>query len=173
MVNTSYHLTKTLLQIKPDMAINAGIAGSFSDEIPLGTVVRVSEDNFADLGAEDGKNFLSMDDLGFDSSKVEDEKSLHLFSEIFSSVPSVRAISVNRVHGDDESIRAVQKRLQPDIETMEGAAFTKICVEEGIPQLQIRAVSNKVERRNRAAWNIPLAVQNLNEFLISFLHRLS
>lgn len=173
MVNTTYHLTKTLPSLHPDIAINAGIAGSFSNQFSIGDVVRVGEDYFADMGAEDGKNFLSIDDLGFDSSKVCDEKSMHLIPEIFSNLASVRSISVNRVHGSEESIDEVRRRLNPDIETMEGAAFTKVCMEEGIPQIQIRSISNKVERRNRSAWNIPLAVQNLNQYLLQIIPRIT
>jgi futalosine hydrolase len=48
---------------------------------------------------------------------------------------------------------------------MEGAAFFYVCSRENIPFLAIRAVSNKVEPRNREKWNIPLAIKNLSEKL--------
>jgi len=46
---------------------------------------------------------------------------------------------------------------------MEGAAFLYACLLEGISCLQIRAISNKVERRNKDNWDIKLAVKNLTE----------
>jgi futalosine hydrolase len=55
---------------------------------------------------------------------------------------------------------------------MEGAAFFYACREAGVPCLQIRAVSNYVEKRNRDAWQIGLAVKNLNTFAVELLERL-
>ena len=46
---------------------------------------------------------------------------------------------------------------------MEGAAFFQVCEKFNIPCLQIRSVSNKVEKRDLQKWDIDLAVKNLNE----------
>jgi futalosine hydrolase len=54
------------------------------------------------------------------------------------------------------------RRFDPDIETMEGASFFYICRRESIPFFAVRSISNRVERRNRASWNIPLALENLS-----------
>jgi len=48
---------------------------------------------------------------------------------------------------------------------MEGAAFFYVCQLQKIPHIQIRSISNYVEPRNRANWNISLAIKNLNEVL--------
>jgi len=60
------------------------------------------------------------------------------------------------VHGNEDSIAAIRRRQKPQIESMEGAAFMYACIIHKVPFAQVRAVSNVVERRNRAAWNIPL-----------------
>ena len=44
---------------------------------------------------------------------------------------------------------------------MEGAAFFYACLFEGITCSQIRTISNRVEKRNRDNWDIPLAVKDL------------
>jgi len=62
-------------------------------------------------------------------------------------------------------------RIQPQLESMEGAAFFYACTQAGVPCLQIRAVSNYVEKRNRDAWQIGLAIKNLNSFAAEFLER--
>jgi futalosine hydrolase len=59
----------------------------------------------------------------------------------------------------------ILKRYHPDIETMEGAAFFYVCSKENIPFLALRAVSNRVEPRDKAKWNIPLALKNLSDEL--------
>jgi futalosine hydrolase len=75
----------------------------------------------------------------------------------------VGAITVNTVHGRDASIDDVRRRFAPSVESMEGAAFMYACLVHGLPFAQVRAVSNAVERRNRAAWNVPDALRSLTE----------
>ena len=45
---------------------------------------------------------------------------------------------------------------------MEGAAVFKVCKEMKVPCIQIRSISNKVERRNKENWDLDLAISNLN-----------
>ena len=45
---------------------------------------------------------------------------------------------------------------------MEGAAVFKVCNFFNTPCIQLRSISNYVEKRNKKKWNIPLAIQNLN-----------
>ncbi|MCB0664545.1 MAG: hypothetical protein KDC80_01930, partial [Saprospiraceae bacterium] len=78
-------------------------------------------------------------------------------------------ITVNKVHGNDESIERIKEKFNPDIETMEGAAFYYSCHLMHQPCVQIRSISNKVERRNRENWNIPLALKNLTDQLFYLL----
>ena len=47
-----------------------------------------------------------------------------------------------------------------------------VCEQFAIPCIQIRAISNKVEKRNTENWNLDLAISNLNteaEKIIEFL----
>ena len=52
---------------------------------------------------------------------------------------------------------------------MEGAAFLFCCMKENIPCVQIRSISNFVEKRNKDNWNIPLAIENLHKEIIKIL----
>jgi futalosine hydrolase len=76
---------------------------------------------------------------------------------------------VNTVHGNEVSVSKAFERYHPITESMEGAAFLLACAEAGVPGAQIRAISNYVERRNREAWNIPLAIQNLNKTALEII----
>src|SRR6476620_4487013 len=53
MVATAYALGKELAINTYDVAINVGVAGSFSKRIALGELVQVTQDVLAELGAED------------------------------------------------------------------------------------------------------------------------
>jgi futalosine hydrolase len=44
---------------------------------------------------------------------------------------------------------------------MEGAAFMSACLMHKVQFAQVRAVSNLVERRNRDAWKLDVAIRNL------------
>lgn len=179
MTATAYSLTKRLASRKYDLAINAGVAGSFRPEISLGDVVNVVSDSFADLGAEDGDKFLSLFDLNLQSrdgfpfwnGKVKNDH-----AEKFPGLrhlKSVKAITVNKVHGNPDNIQKVFVKFHPDIETMEGAAFFYVCAMERIQFLQLRAISNRVELRNRGEWKMELAIKNLGKALHLFLEQLA
>jgi futalosine hydrolase len=53
---------------------------------------------------------------------------------------------------------------------MEGAAFMFSCKLHKNRHIQIRSVSNYIEDRDVAKWDIPLAVQNLNQFMFDLLN---
>ena len=84
-------------------------------------------------------------------------------------LPAVDAITVNTVHGTDRAIAAVKERFHPQVESMEGAAFMYACMIHGLPHAQVRAVSNLVERRNRAEWKLAEAVESLGRTAVELL----
>lgn len=168
MVATAYSLGELFARQQFDLVVNAGIAGAFDRSLKPGETVSVKVDCFAELGAEDGEDFISIDGLGLGKAGVRPE--LPFEHDILSSLKKVFAITVNKVHGNDESIYNTSQRLNPQIESMEGAAFFYACNQTSTPCLQIRTISNYVERRNRENWDIPLAVENLNKTLIDFLN---
>ncbi|WP_316816558.1 futalosine hydrolase [Pedobacter nyackensis] len=166
MTATAYALGKHLSG-HYKLVLNLGIAGSFNQEIPLSTVVNVVSDEFAELGAENGDTFLSIDELGFGKTKYIARNNL-LNNEV-EKLPKVHGITVNRVHGNQNSIARMMERFNPEVESMEGAAVIYCCENEALPCLQIRSISNYVEPRNKANWQIGPAIKNLNEWAIGFL----
>jgi futalosine hydrolase len=63
-------------------------------------------------------------------------------------------------------------QFNPQIESMEGAAVFYVCLKTNINCIQIRTISNNVERRNKNNWNIPLALKNLQNITINLLKEL-
>jgi futalosine hydrolase len=171
MVATAFALGKHLAANKYDLVVNFGIAGSFDRNIALGDVLEITGDTFAELGAEDGDEFLSIEKLGFGTSTYHPTTKLSNLYNLFNTfnIKTATAITVNTVHGNEASIKKITERLNPQLESMEGAAFFYACQEMNVPCLQIRAVSNYVEKRNRDNWNIGLAIKNLNTFAVEFL----
>ncbi|MHA4893943.1 futalosine hydrolase [Pedobacter sp. PWIIR3] len=163
---TAYALGR-YLHLKYDLVLNLGIAGSFDRNILLGSVVNIVSDTFSELGAEDGEAFISIDELGFGRSQFTSQHSSTLHS--ISDLQKCNGITVNTVHGNDLTIEKIIKSVRPTTESMEGAAVLYCCEKAVVPCLQIRAISNYVERRNKDNWQIGLAIKNLNNWAIGFL----
>ena len=168
MVATAAHTAQALARVSYDVALNFGVCGAFDASLELGTVVHIVRDRISELGAEDGDGFLTIEDLGFG-----DEGTLVNTAPpdnvALAALPRVNSITVNTVHGHDASIAAILERFRPEVESMEGAAFAYACAISGVRYAQVRAVSNVVERRNRDAWRLDLAVRNLNAAALRIL----
>jgi len=130
--------------------------------------VHVVSDRLAELGAEDGDAFLSIDELQLPGD-VEFVNANPPRIDALRRLPAVSAITVNTVHGSERSIAAVTARCAPQVESMEGAAFMFACQMHGLPFAQVRAVSNAVERRNRGAWKLVDAVTTLNDAAVAIV----
>ena len=163
---TIFNLTQLLQNKTYNKVINVGIAGTYNKNINLGELVFVEKDCFADLGIDDNGVFKTLAE-----EKLSDQS-----NELFSSAKStelpykkVNAITVNTASGSKEAIETWKQKFNPDIETMEGAAIFLVCNKINIPVMQIRAISNFVEPRNKANWEISKAFDVLNEFITSYL----
>lgn len=170
MVATSFALGEHFaLHPTYDLVINAGIAGAFDRSLKLGEVVMVYQDTFSELGAEDDQTFIPIDVMGYGACTFMPKP---FFKEADFKLKEVNAITVNTVHGNHDSIGKIENLLRPQLESMEGAAVFYACQQRNLPVVQIRAVSNYVEKRNKLNWEISLAVKNLNDTLWKIIQEL-
>jgi futalosine hydrolase len=175
MVPTAVFTSLVLSNYSYDAVINAGICGSFNTQIQIGQVLNVITDCLPETGAEDGEHFLSLidlklldqDEFPFSGGKLINESVFE--SKLINGLRISSAATVNTVHGNTKSIEAFITKNQADLETMEGAAFMFACKVHKVRYIQVRAVSNYIEERDVTKWNIPLAVKNLNQFLLDLL----
>jgi futalosine hydrolase len=169
MVNTAYWMGR-LSENYYDFVINAGICGSFQPFHPIGDVLRVYEDQLSEMGAEDGPVFLRYNDIQLGGTSLfKDHPGIYELPAV-KSLALAKGITVNTVHGHEPSIEKTKLLFQPDVESMEGAAFFSGC-RRFSNYVQIRAVSNYVEKRDKSKWNIPLAIQNLNQKLLLIIEQ--
>jgi futalosine hydrolase len=175
MMATACWCGRTLARGHYELALNLGLCGTFDRALPLGTVVHVVSDRLSELGAEDGHRFLTVQELGL----ADPDEPPFIAGAIVNvnrpqnraleHLPQVSGITVNTVHGSDSTIEAVTRRLRPQVESMEGAAFMYSCAVAGVPYAQVRAISNLVERRNRAAWQTGPAIAALGAAALAIL----
>ncbi|MEO5562584.1 MAG: futalosine hydrolase [Chitinophagaceae bacterium] len=174
---TTYSLTKQFALKKPDLVIQAGIAGCFDKKIPLGSIVAVKQDTIADEAVIESKKLKTIFDLKLVSPDQSPYKKGWLVNPDNGIMKrnrfkAVNAISVNQVTTDKQMIRLYQNRYKPIIETMEGAALHYVCLSENIPFLQLRGISNYTGERNKTKWNFKDSIGNLNKELIRLLESL-
>nr|MBP8894284.1 futalosine hydrolase [Saprospiraceae bacterium] len=87
-------------------------------------------------------------------------------------LPNRSAVTVNSVSGSGSGIMRLKAAYSADVESMEGAAFAFVCSKFDQRYLQLRAISNYIEPRNRSNWKVELALDNLNKVLISMIEAL-
>ncbi len=162
---TMYHLSKRIHLMDYDLIIQAGVAGSFQHEIKTGEVVAVRRDTFADLGIREGNNFSNL----FESALAENVQPFqngYLYNNhsVLENcyLKKVNGITVNTITDDHEVLSQWVLKYNPAIESMEGAALHYVCIQESVPFIQIRAISNYAGERNKANWDLQGAITNLN-----------
>lgn len=176
-VATTYSLTHTINNHRPDIIIQAGIAGSFREYEP-GKTFAIAADGFGDMGVWENNRFNTIFDLKLADGNQQpftnrslvnpNQKLLQL-----SGLEQAKAITVNEITTDTKKIAWYQQNGSPGVESMEGAGFHYVCLQENIPFLQLRSVSNYIGERDKTKWNILQAISNLNEKLILLLNELS
>lgn len=175
MLATSYHLTQKLVANSYDLVLNIGICGAFDRTLELGEVIGVSSDLPIEEGAEDGVKWIDLQTMGLRSANEFPYENGVLSAKINNRIADqleykmVKSISVNRVLGNDESIQKMKAYYTADIESMEGAAIYFCCIMQNVNCLQLRAISNYVENRNKEEWKIDMALANLAEATLKFI----
>jgi futalosine hydrolase len=174
MMAATYALTRAVAGGDFDFALQAGVAGSFTQELEPGELVLVQSEQLGDLGAEDRDRFLDIFELGLletDASPFSGgrlECPLHEIPFPYRMI-TVNGLTVNTVSGCAGTVAMRGERFGCQVESMEGAAFHYVCLREALPFAQIRAISNYVEPRDRSKWKMKEAVTALNDWLITLL----
>jgi futalosine hydrolase len=176
LMASTYHLTK-LVKHKPNLIIQLGIAGSYTKSLQLGEVVFVKQEILGDTGAEGHNELLDLFDLELQEEDVFPFKSKMLENPMqypfFNRLKKVRALTVALAAGTVQTIEWRQDKFKAQIESMEGAALHYICLQENINFVQCRGISNYVEPRNKANWQIPQAIANCQQEVLSFIQSIS
>jgi futalosine hydrolase len=150
-----------------ELVVSAGIGGGFPERAEVGSLVVASEVIAADLGAETPDGFLTVDELGFGSARVEVDAGLaarltEALREAGLSAQLGPVLTVSTATGTAQSAAVLAARNPgAAAEGMEGYGVAEAARCCGLPVLEIRAVSNPVGPRDRAAWRIKEALDAL------------
>ncbi|MFJ9892787.1 futalosine hydrolase [Streptomyces sp. NPDC091280] len=153
-----------LARVPYDLVVSAGIGGGFQPEAPVASLVVADEITVADLGAQTPEGFLPVTELGFGAVTHRPPAALVRAIATASGARPGTVLTVSTVTGT--AARAAELRARHPralAEAMEGFGVAEAAAVHGVPVLELRAVSNPVGPRDRAAWRIGDALAALTE----------
>ncbi|MEU6169671.1 futalosine hydrolase [Streptomyces tanashiensis] len=157
------------------LVVSAGIAGGFLPAAPVGSVVVSSAIVAADLGAETPDGYLAVEELGFGRSvhHVPEALTDRITTALTSGSTDTAGpdagttsttappyalapvLTVSTVTGTARrAAELAERHPTAAAEAMEGFGVAEAAAAHGVPVVEIRAVSNAVGPRDRAAWRI-------------------
>ncbi|GAB4302425.1 MAG: hypothetical protein Kow0068_25130 [Marinilabiliales bacterium] len=164
IMQTSYYLTKAIINNNYAIAINMGIAGCKNANIKNGEVVEVIKENFADFGIIKSNKFYSIDEYFENEPYCLDIELVN--NSPVSNLPKVTGRTVNTLDYDILNLKSTEYF---DIETMEGAAFFHVCIKENIKFASIRAISNRIGIHDKSKWNTGEAINNMSKVIYNLI----
>lgn len=166
-VSAAANTAKVLATAEYGLVVSAGIGGGFPGRAEVGSLVVANEIVAADLGVETPEGFSSLDELGFGSTRIQVDASLvnGVAEALLAAKLPVKTgpvLTVSTVTGTAESAAELAARVPgATAEAMEGYGVAFAAHDRGLPILELRAISNLVGPRDRAAWRIKEALDVL------------
>lgn len=143
--------------------VSAGIGGGFTGRVAIGTLALATRSVAADLGAESPTGFLSLDELGFGDPVAPVDSAL--LARLRAALPAAAVgpvLTLATVTGTAATAANLAARFPDAVaEAMEGYGVGVAASQAGVPFAELRAISNPVGPRDRAAWRIGEALAAL------------
>jgi futalosine hydrolase len=176
LLATAYTLQKQIHLKRPDLIIQAGVGGCFDKKMKLGRVFIIKKEAVADQSVVELNALKTLFDLDLVPANQPPYQKGWLVNphSILKKLrlPKVTGISVNEITTQAQKVRFYKKQFNPVIESMEGAALHYIALQEKIPFIQLRSTSNYIAERNKKNWDMPNAIESLNQSLLKLLQTL-
>ncbi len=184
-VNAAHAATLLLSQFTPSALIIFGIGGAYpSSGAQIGDIAVAKEEIAGDEGVLTRDGFKDAEYIGIPlvtttSSVVyatypapDDllKRSLQaLKSGQRAAVHAGTFVTLSTCTGTAARAAELEQRYHGLCENMEGAAAVQVAELHGVPWLELRGISNIVEDRNLAAWDIPRAANATQNALLQIL----
>ncbi|WP_449241001.1 futalosine hydrolase [Desulfoscipio gibsoniae] len=160
---------KMLVNTQYGLVVSAGIGGGFPGRAEVGSLVLADKIVAADLGVETSEGFSCLDELGLGATCIQVNPGLlqDMAEALLAAGLPVQigpVLTVSTVTGTLDSAAELAKRVPgATAEAMEGYGVAVAAHEQGVPVLELRAISNLVGPRDRAAWRIKEALGVLED----------
>jgi futalosine hydrolase len=144
-----------------EVAVSMGIAGGFDGKATTGDVVVATDVVACQLGADSDEGFQTFGEMGLADTTIATSAPVARVAERLGATAG-RILTVSTVTGTDERALNHAARWDPAAEAMEGFGVWSTAVAHGVVPYEIRAISNRVGRRDRESWDIAGALDALS-----------
>ncbi len=181
--------TLLLNQFMLSHVLMIGCAGAYPEGgLTLGDLAIASEEIMGDEGVMTPTGFVDMEQLGFALVQCGEQRFFNRFPttdtmiERFNTVLTPYAqqhslqcktgsfVTVSTCSGTALSGQQLYQRTQGIVENMEGAAVAQICAQYQTPFSELRAISNMVEDRDMAQWDLIGAMSRAQHAALQVIH---
>lgn len=186
-VNTAMAITALFERHRPGLLINTGCAGAYPGSgLKLGDLALATAEVYGDEGVLTPTGWESLECIGIPVLEREGkcysnefplsvpvwERAMGLAATMGLTMGRGRFVTVSTCSGTRSRGEELQRRFGAICENMEGAAAAQVSMCYGIDCLEVRGISNMVEDRDLSRWDIPLAVEKTQRFLLRLLETL-
>jgi futalosine hydrolase len=183
-INAAAATAVLIEQHHPRLVINTGCAGAYTGSgLSIGNLAVASEEVLADEGvimADGWKDLSYMELPSLDHSGRQhfntislsshvSEKAMQLADSLELFLMRGRFATVSTCSGTGQRGGELARRWNVIAENMEGAAVAQVCLRYGVDCLEIRGISNMVEERDMKKWELTLAVEAAQRFVLKYL----
>ncbi|HEU0264436.1 MAG TPA: futalosine hydrolase [Geobacterales bacterium] len=187
-VNTAVVTARLLERYEPELLINTGCAGAYHGSgLQIGDLALATTEVYGDEGVllEDGWQPLDLIGIPtvtrqgkqyfnkFPLSVLQAEKAARLAASKGVSLHRGDFVTVSNVSGSRERGDELMNRFGAICENMEGAATAQVALIYGIDCMELRGISNMVEKRDLRRWDMNRAVEQAQRFLLKFIEAYS
>ena len=178
--NAAHAATLLISQFSPVAMIIFGIGGAYpSSGAQVGNIALASEEIAGDEGVLTREGFQGTRYIGIPLVQTNSASFHNHFPAVStlvrqahdalsrSTVPLTvhtgKFVTLSTCTGTREHARELENRYNGLCENMEGAAAVQVAELHGIPWIEVRGISNIVEDRDPAKWNIPAAAKSVQQ----------
>lgn len=186
-VNSAHSATIVGEHFPVELVINCGVGGAYPGSgLGIGDIAIASKEIYGDEGVYDPSSWKGMREIGipllesgkkiyfnklpFDRKLLK--KTLSLVSGVNKGIRNVKVgafLTLSSVSGTRERAVELEGRFNSICENMEGAAIAHVCALYKIPLLEIRGISNIVGIRDKRRWNLKIASENCQRFVMEVI----
>lgn len=183
-VNAAHAATLLLTRCRPEALLIFGIGGAYpSSGASVGHVAVALREIAGDEGVLTAEGFRDPEFIGIPLLKTAS-------ATIFSAYPAPEAmvarartafanqgaavhfgtfVTLSTCTGTDERSRELEERYHGLCENMEGAAAAHVAELHGVPWLELRGISNRVQKRDLSTWDVPAASRAVQQALLGLI----
>jgi futalosine hydrolase len=189
IANTAHALTCALQAGQPDLVLQVGVGGAYlSSGLRVGDIAVASEENYGQLGVRTREGWQPAELIGIPVLQAEGTAYFNRFplepAWVARAETALRGavweggpvavgvgpfVTAEECSGTAELGAARAARFRAICENMEGAAAAHLCRLYGAAFVEVRGISNLVEDRCRARWNLPLAASRAQQAALLLL----